>query len=287
MRSLDVRAGTLARIRAGQRLAAELAACARRSRAADIRLKLWRRGMGTVRRLLPTRPPRKRLTSGGAVIAVVGADGAGKSTVVEGLCNWLSKDFAVTKVHLGKPPRSRTTVAITAATKLRLALGAVLGRRFSGSQRGTAPSPSKLRMLLAVATARDRYIAYTKARRIASNGGLAICDRFPLPQLTLMDAPRVERQLAPGTRSRLTQRLASVERRYYQALTLPEVVIVLRVDPEVAVARKREESPDFVRARWREIWEVDWQTTPAHVVDADGPPEEVLSAVKALVWSEL
>jgi thymidylate kinase len=287
LRSVDPRFGTLGRIRAGQRLAGELAGCARRSRAADIRLKLWRRGVGIVHRLLSTPAPRKRLSTGGAMIAVVGADGAGKSTVVDGLCTWLSKDFAVTKVHLGKPPRSWTTVAITAVAKLRLALVAVLGRRSSLRDGRTASSPSKLRMLLAVATARDRYTLYRKGRRIASNGGLVICDRFPLPQLTLMDAPRVERTIAPGIRTPLARRLASAERRYYQALTLPDVLIVLRVDPEIAVARKPEEPPDFVRARWRDIWEVDWQAVPAHVVDASRSAADVLSEVKALVWAEL
>jgi thymidylate kinase len=287
LRSVDPRFGTVARIRAGQRLARELAACARRSRAADIRLKLWRRGVGIIHRLLSTPPPRKRLSTGGAMIAVVGADGAGKSTVVEGLCTWLSRDFAVTKVHLGKPPRSGTTVAIRAVAMLWLALLAVLGRRSSFRDGGVASSPSKLRMLLAVAIARDRYRLYRNGRRIASNGGLVICDRFPLPQLTLMDAPRVARAIASGAPRRLAQQLAALEQRYYRALTLPDLVIVLRVDPEIAVARKPEEPPDFVRARWREVWDVDWNAVPARLVDASRSEADVLSEVKALVWSEL
>jgi thymidylate kinase len=102
-----------------------------------------------------------------------------------------------------------------------------------------------------------------------------------------MDAPRVPRAVAPGTPTRLARRLAAVEQRYYRALTLPDVLIVLRVDPEIAVARKPEEAPDFVRARWREIWEVDWGAVPAHVVDASRSAPDVLSEVKTLVWSEL
>jgi thymidylate kinase len=275
------------RMRAGRRLVGRLGMCARRSRAADVGLKLWRRGVGIVRRLLRLRAPRKRLATGGAVIAVVGGDGAGKSTAVSELCTWLSKDFAVTRIHLGRPPRSWTTHVVWAAAKLRLALGVAVRGRSSRGRTKTAGFRSRAQMALAVATARDRYIAYRTARRIAGDGGLVICDRFPLPQLTLMDAPRVARGHGPEPSSRLTRRLAALEQRYYEQLTLPDLLILLRVDPEVAVARKPEERAEFVRARWQEIWSVDWQETPARVVDASRSPDDVLSEVKALVWSEL
>jgi thymidylate kinase len=142
-------------------------------------------------------------------------------------------------------------------------------------------------MLLPVTIARDRYTAYRKALRFSANGGLVICDRFPLPQLTLMDSPRIERRLEAGTGNRLGERLSRIERGYYRRLARPDVLIVLRVDPETAVERKPEEEPDFVRARWAEIWNVNWEASGAHIVDASRPPGEVLSEVKSLVWSEV
>ncbi len=289
VRALAVGSSTWERVRAGQRLVAALRPCARRSRAADIRLKLWRRGAGIGRRLLARPARRKQLVSGGALIAIVGADGAGKSTAVEALSEWLTKSFAVTCIHLGKPPRSWTTVVVTSAARVPSGLAALLSRlrRPRPGGEGRESARSKPRAAVAVALARDRYHAYRSARRIATNGGLVICDRFPLPQLTLMDAPRVERMIRPGQPNRLARRLSVLERRYYEAMARPDVLIVLRVDPEVAVARKVDEPPDFVRARWREIWDVDWSTVPAHVVDASRSREDVLSSVKSLVWSEV
>jgi hypothetical protein len=102
-----------------------------------------------------------------------------------------------------------------------------------------------------------------------------------------MDAPQVDRLRPDADASRLDRRLASRERRYYRALTSPDVLVVLCVDPEIAVARKPDELPEFVRGRWREIWEIDWPAVPAHVVDAGRSMPEVLSEVKALVWSQL
>ena len=117
-------------------------------------------------------------------------------------------------------------------------------------------------------------------------GAIVICDRYPLPgHLSSMDAPRLRQ--ATTSRSRLARWLARREQRYYRALTPPDLLVVLRVDPEVAVIRKPEEPADFLRARWSEIWAADWSALDAHVVDAGKPFAEVLGEVKALVWSHL
>jgi thymidylate kinase len=152
--------------------------------------------------------------------------------------------------------------------------------------RPAAPAQAGERAILAVALARDRARAFRSVRRIATNGGIVLCDRFPIPQLTLMDAPRIRRMGRVSTWTRLVSRLSPLEVHYYRAMR-PDVLIVLRVDPEIAVARKPEEAAEFVRARWREIWDVDWTKVSAHVVDASRPSEEVLALLKSLVWSEI
>ena len=279
LRAVDPQAGAWTRVRAGRRLVASLEPYARRSPTVDVSRKIWRRAVEGARHLRSKPAPPKRLSGGGAVIAVVGADGAGKSTAVDALFEWLSRDFDVTKVHLGKPPWSGITFAVRAFLKA-LAMLRVPRRddRFSDA-------PSKARMTLALMTARDRYRAFSHAQRFALGGGLVICDRFPLPQLTLMDAPRIAR--ITGTADKLRARMSLLEQRYYSALTPPEVVIVLRVDPEIAVQRQPGDEPDYIRTRWGEIWEIDWDAAGFHAVDAGRSPEEVVSEIKSLVWSRL
>ena len=278
LEALAPEGGRLQLVRSGRRLVRELESCARRPRRADLGLRLWRRAAGLGRRLLRRRAPAKQLSGGGALIAIIGADGAGKSTLVDALCDWLGGTFRVVPAHLGRPPASRTTFLLKNLARARGAARRLARRR---TPRATEQA------VLATALARDRYLAYRRIRRIAVNGDLVVCDRFPLPQLSTMDAPRVERVRNPERWARLTRRLLALERRYYDAIAAPDVAIVLRVDPEVAVARKPEEDPDFVRARWRDIWETDWATVPAHVVDASRPQEEVLAAVRSVVWSEI
>lgn len=87
--------------------------------------------------------------------------------------------------------------------------------------------------------------------------------------------------------NRFLPRLIEIERRYYEGIAPPDLLIVLRADPEIAVRRKTTESADSVRARSGEIWNIDWQSTRAHVVDAGRSPTEVLSEIKRIIWSHL
>jgi len=102
-----------------------------------------------------------------------------------------------------------------------------------------------------------------------------------------MDGPHCERMTRTIQTNRLIKLLIALEKRYYQPIALPEVLIVLKVDPEIAVQRKTDEDAASVRARSTEIWELDWRETPAHVLDASRSKADVLSDLKALVWSQL
>jgi thymidylate kinase len=275
-------AGKLAGIRAGANLLTDLAPCARRPRAADVGLKAWRRATGVIARLASRRPPPKRPAAGGAIVAIVGADGAGKSTAVEEVGRRLGEAFAVTRAHIGRPPKSWTTRVLRTLARGRSAY-LLVARRLGRP----APSRATQHAVLATALARDRYRTVRRMRRIATNGGLVLCDRFPLRQLRLMDGPRVERVRDPVRWRRLTDWLAGRERRYYRAITPPDVLFVLRVDPEVAVARQPTEPADEIRERWAEVWSIDWETVPAEVVDAGQPREAVLSQLESLIWSRI
>jgi thymidylate kinase len=290
------------RVKLGQQLQTKLQANARYSSPLYIYLRVWRRAASVIRQRLFKSSSKYRLESGGVMIALIGGDGAGKSTAVDALYPWLSKKFETTRVHLGKPSWSRTTMAVRGILKIGQLLGLYpveTSFRETLHQKSLV-SPGYPWLLREVCRARDRYWTYVKARRFAARGGLVILDRFSLPQIRLMDGPQADQFInqlmagpqanqfmSPHRASRLARALVKLEESYYHKIVLPELLIILRVDPEIAVQRKTNEDAASVRERSTEIWELNWEDTDAHVIDGSKSKTEVLRALKALIWSEL
>ncbi len=293
--ALDQQCPRSRRLVTARKLQAALRAHARRGQIIDAYLKLSRRVLLVLHWLLRGKSFRKRLTNGGALIAIVGGDGAGKSTAVAELHTWLSKNFDTVQVHLGKPPFSRSGLSFARAL-LRVTsrhTGSSDVSAVPRSSPGSGPPARSSRslsyawLIRRVWTARARYRAYVKARRFATNGGIVVCDRYPLAQIKLMDGLQPDRVPAHAQSSRLGRYLLRRGQACYDQIMPPDLLIVLRVDPEIAVRRKTEEDPAAVRARCQEIWDLDWRLTPAHVVDANRPQPAVLAELKTLIWSAL
>jgi hypothetical protein len=286
------------RVKTGQQLQTKLQANARRPLSMDTYLRLWRRAALVIRRRIFKSASKYRLESGGAMIAVVGGDGAGKSTAVDALYAWLSKHFDTARVHMGKPAWSWTTITVRVILKIGQLLGLYpVESSFQETlDQKSLVSPGYPWLLREACRARDRYWTYVKARRFAADGGLVILDRFPLPQIRLMDGPlaaqfidqlmggpQADQFMSPHRASRLAKALVKLEESYYNQIMSPELLIVLRVDPEIAVQRKTDEDATSVRERSTEIWELNWEHTDAHIIDASKPKADVLTDIKALI----
>lgn len=281
---------TLRRLVLGRRVLRALRAHARRPWWHDLMLRVVRRLAWGSRRYLLRMPARKRLDRAGVTIAVVGGDGSGKSTAVEGTAAWLGGPFAVRRSHLGKPPPSLLTLAVKGPMYLARRAGLLPSAYASLDPRTARPEdfPGNAWALWHLFTARDRLREYRRARRFADSGGVVVSDRWPLRQISLMDGPRTTWVLrTPERFPRSTLRLARLEARIYDQIAPPDVLVVLRIDPEVAVARRADEESGYVRARNTEVGDLDWSATPATVVDATSPPEAVLDVIRRAVWERL
>jgi thymidylate kinase len=260
-----------------------LAPYARRSRGLDIWLQLWRRIVGRSRRRLFRAPPKKRPVGGGRVIALIGSDGSGKSTTAKALEGWLSPVFATSRIHLGKPHRSQSWIVVRAGIHVGRLIGvAGAGTPVSvGSKVMPAARPWRAWALIGMLTTRDRLRAAKRAQHLASRGSVVICDRYPLPQISV-DGPRAG---APGADG-LSRRLATIDRRYHARIPSPDIVIVLAVTPDVAMRRRPEADPRVIDARAREVLDAAWSADVV-VIDATQPFDAVLRDVKLGLWSRL
>ncbi|HXF72727.1 MAG TPA: nucleotidyltransferase family protein [Actinomycetota bacterium] len=307
-RCLEPGATRRSRIRTAWQLERALAAHGRRSARLDAPLRLWRRVVRAVRRRLGgSGGPRARLVRGGAWIAIVGADGAGKTTAARDLHRWLSPRVDARLVHLGKPPRSGASALLhrlwravvrpvarpESARRDRGDPASPAGNRTPGPVApipdGERIAPRDLaRLVRKVLVSRDRYLSCVRGSRFVRRGGVVVSDRFPLPRIRSMDGPATATLPRLRARSRLVRALARLEDRYYRRIGPPDVLLVLRVPPEVAVERRRGLEPEEeVRRRAEEIWSLDWSGLPAVVLDATRPLEEVLRQIRSAVWARL
>ncbi len=232
-------------------------------------------------RLKLIRKRGKHFAHGGTVIALLGGDGAGKSTCARELTDWLSDEFGLLTAHLGRPPRLLLTLVVGALFRI----GRLLGVAVEADE-DRARRPAYLAALRDLCTARDRYRLYLEARRFALGGGIALCERYPVPENPTLSGPRLD-AFAPLARTRLGRWLVAAEARYYRYILAPDVLVLLRVDPETAVQRKTDEPADYVRARCQLVWDTDWSGRRVHIVDASRPLAAVLAELKTILWREL
>jgi len=232
-------------------------------------------------RLKIIRKRGKHFAHGGTVIALLGGDGAGKSTCARELADWLSDEFGLLTAHLGRPPRLLLTLVVGAVFRIGRRLGLAVE-----ADEDRARRPAYLAALRDLCTARDRYELYLQARRFALGGGIALCERYPVPENPTLSGPRLD-AFAPLARTRLGRWLVAAEARYYRHILAPDVLVLLRVDPETAVRRKTDEPADYVRARCQLVWDTDWSGRRVHIVDASRPLAAVLAELKTILWREL
>ncbi|MEZ4656460.1 MAG: nucleotidyltransferase family protein [Caldilineaceae bacterium] len=292
LRALKKRSPLWRRIRAARKVSNALAAHTRRTPTVDLLRKLWGRGWGIVwRRLLAGQQgSQRRLALGGALIAVVGGDGAGKTSTIEHLRGWLGKELQTRTVHLGKPEWSLTTRMVRALLKVvRVLLRASYIEEAPVLYQPDA-RPSTLTVyslaLRAVCAARDRQRTYAEARRAANRGELVICDRFPLPQLKMMEGAQVAQLVDENDMNWFLRRLHRLELHYLQHILPPDLLIVLRLDPEIAVVRRSDEDPHPVRVRNRESGKRRGRAAAARDRRRQ-PQDDVLAQVRQIVWSKI
>ena len=256
-----------------------------------------------VQRRLGTKQKNKVLQAGGAVIAIVGADATGKSTLVTETARWLGDTFTVTTIHTGKPPSSWLTAPVNIVLPLVRRLfsfrqtGRLTKESFSSDSNSSRHNfkslPSLLFALRAITLAWDRQRLVLKTRRLAAEGEIIVCDRYPSRMVGAMDSPRLEEEpLKTGPVVTLYNRLARLEKRLYRRIPAPDIVLKLKVSLETAKKRNRERNGQdgeaYLEARHRQSQ--DWHlpgTRNVYEIDTEQSLEETIRNVKEAIWESL
>lgn len=180
---------------------------------------------------------KKVFLDGGVVVAVTGADGSGKSTMLEGSYQALGRFISVKKFHIGKPlPRiiDRFISLLSSFNKGKNGSNAVA---YSDHKTSKASSVSLAIISSLVAFFRMRMAIRCQA--YARNGFLVLVDRWPTSELGKMDGPRIRISERSGWAVRW---LMAFERWAYSRMPRADLCIRFRVSLPVAIERNQKRS---------------------------------------------
>jgi thymidylate kinase len=264
----------------------------RRIPAAGIR---WSRelrwAVGTVIRRSFRRPfPYSRYgPNGGAVVAVIGSDGAGKSSISQLLYAWLRSKVDVIPIYLGSGDGQASPLRWPLKLILDLKGGRATSSRLDPEARRTR-DVSFARAVWALVLAREKRSKLLRAARARERGLIVICDRYPQTQVDgVNDGPLLWRWRT--STSRFKRALARWEDGIYElaADIPPDVVIRLLVTPETAAMRRPADDPRELAFRTQLIKNLRFDNARSGVIDidADADLDAVVVEVKRRLWPVL
>jgi thymidylate kinase len=227
---------------------------------------------------------KKTLDSGGISIALIGPDGAGKSTLVRDLSKWLGWKLQTHVLYMGSQRPSFLTELILWPFRFMRYINKVLSRQYNHRffRSGVLVQFEKiLEHVYFGLIARDRFTRFKRGKAFMQNGTVVLFDRYPYePLYSAMDGPRIKK--GAGF---LNSKLYRIEARSYKRIKLPDVVIILYVAPKVAQRRKPEHSLKMLSVKASATASVKAKPgRGVQVVDANRSYAHVLGKIKSIVW---
>lgn len=211
------------------------------------------------------------------LIAVVGSDGTGKSTLTADLVRNLQKQRVTERRYLG-------LISGEDGDKIKRlpVIGVWLERRLAAksdkTQRMSNKPPALWAALIMYGFSLWRSSNLQKAIRLAQSGVLVISDRYPQAEISgfYYDGPGIGVERAKGW---LMSRLAESERRLYQQMALirPQLILRLDIDVDTAYARKPDHSYEELEDKISAMVRIQYNGSRIIELDARAPYAEVLA----------
>jgi thymidylate kinase len=228
----------------------------------------------------PTLPP---------LIAIVGCDGSGKSTVSEELLAWINKDYGpAAAAHLGKQ-QGNTGRSIANLPVIGGLLGAFIDKRATKVRkfRSEKKAPDTFPAIVMYAFTIKRVRRFKRMLALRQKGTIVIADRYP--QLSLPIAPDGPDLDVDAAGNAFVRWLAQRELAHFEWMTSfqPDLVIKLIVDVDTAFARKPDHPREALQRKIGYLPQLTFTNAPIVEIDATQPLEQVLAATRAAVAQTL
>jgi thymidylate kinase len=241
--------------------------------------RIWLNQIGPIRF-------RKVLNGQGFMVALVGSDGSGKSTVSGSLLGWLQYKLDAHFYYMGSGDGSAGWVqgARRGLSRIwRKSKRPRTGNSAKTQGQKSASTLTKLWRSLDLLLLRRKLRLLRQGKRLADHGSVILLDRYPQEQFnSICDGPRQQDGMGFGWAARAERVL------FAEAAKLgPDLVIKLSIDPEIAHRRKPDHDLDVIRRKCAIIDDLRFPGAEVAVVDAAMAPDKVLLAAKTAIWNYL
>lgn len=214
----------------------------------------------------------------GAVVALVGCDGSGKSSLSADLVREGSalRPMRYGYLGLGSGDLGRRIGQWPV-------VGRVLERAFTKRAKKTRTKgekiPGLLTALVVFGFSLLRLRRFEKVQKDAEDGALVVTDRYPQAEVPgQCDGPGLS---AASTTNPLIRALATLEARLYRhmAAQKPDLVVYLDVDPQTALARKPDHDLEALRLKTEIMPRLTFNGAPYVKIDGRQPYADVKAEV--------
>ncbi len=234
--------------------------------------------------------------SGGAVIAFVGPEATGKSTLIAEMENWLGKYFDVKQIHVGKPKSTPVTFLPNIfLPAFRALFPGSRTTQIAAEKAEPAAAPPKgypfLFTLRSALLANDRQALIARAYRQAAAGKIILCDRYPSVKNGYPDSPQLAELVHNPNADPLRRKLARFEADRYKEIPTPDLIIYLSAPLEIAVernaTRSKKEPEDYVRRRHATSSNLEFGDAEVFRINTNQPLDQTILAFKKAIWNAL
>ena len=234
----------------------------------------------------------KRAAHGGALVAFIGPDGSGKSTVSGHIEDWLSWKIDTHRLYFGSGDGSVNLIfrMRKRLKQILVSIGALKDRppkEGEAKPRRTSWLKDLFDGITLLSLARDKLANLKKARRLTVLGSVVIADRYPQNEVHhINDGPKIA---IDDRDSWIRRSFSRRELALYRTMAgLPaDLIVKLMVSVEVALARKPDHQRREIERKVGIVRDLRFEGSKVVVVDADQPLEQVLLEAKRAVWESL
>lgn len=218
------------------------------------------------------------------LIAIIGCDGSGKSTVNEQVLGWVRAFGQAEAAHLGKQS-GNIGRAISQWPVVGPWVGRLIVRKTDSTRlhRDKKRNPGFFVALVIIAFLLRRLFRFQRMLGLRRRGLMVVTDRYP--QLDVPGGSDSTDLSASASGSLLVRWLARRELAAYTWMTSfrPDLVIRLNVDLDVACARKPDHRRELLRDKLQALPLLKFNGALVVDVDANQALDQVLAASKAAV----